>query len=122
MLTAIGATGSAGSGPNVNAEMAKIQRQIAGIQEQMKEKQGLLLTTPVGEPRKALQQQLQSMAGQIAMLQAQLNALRAAGALQSATAQLSGTGKTSDDNAAKADKARVNASGVPIGSVLNVEA
>jgi prefoldin subunit 5 len=122
MLTGIGATGSAASGRNVNAEIAKIQRQITNLQEQMQEKQGLLLSTPEGELRTALQQQLVAIANQIAMLQAQMNALRTAGVQQSAMAQLDELGGRSDTKEAKADRARVNADGVPIGSVLNVEA
>jgi uncharacterized coiled-coil DUF342 family protein len=122
MLTGIGATSSATSGRNVNAEIAKIQRQITGIQEQMKEKQSLLLSTPEGELRTALQQQLEAMASQIAMLQAQMNALRSAGAQQSAMSQLDEAGNRPDAKEAKTERARVNASGVPIGSVLNVEA
>lgn len=122
MLTGIGATGSAASGRNVNAEIAKIQRQITNLQEQMQEKQGLLLSTPVGELRTAIQEQLVALANQIAMLQAQMNALRTAGAQQSAMAQLDEMSNRSDAKEAKADRARVNADGVPIGSVLNVEA
>lgn len=122
MLTGIGAMSSAASGRNINAEIAKIQRQITNLQEQMQEKQGLLLATPAGELRTALQQQLVAIANQIAMLQAQMNALRTAGVQQSAMAQLDELGGQSAAKEAKADKARVNADGVTIGSVLNVEA
>ncbi|RQO62962.1 hypothetical protein DBV14_02990 [Variovorax sp. KBW07] len=122
MLTGIGATSSAASGRNINAEIAKIQRQITNLQEQMQEKQGLLLATPAGELRTALQQQLVAIANQIAMLQAQMNALRTAGVQQSAMAQLDELGGQPAAKEAKADKARVNAGGVTIGSVLNVEA
>jgi len=81
MVNAIGAAGSARSGADANAEIAKIQRQITATQKQIEETQGLLLKTPEGEARKLIQQQLEALAVQLAMLQQQMNALRM-GALQ----------------------------------------
>lgn len=120
MLTGITAASGAGSGSNVNAEIAKIQRQITGIQEQMREKQSLLISTPEGELRRSLQQQLEAMANQIAMLQAQLNTLRMSGAQQSAMAQLGEADSPSDGG--KSERVRVNANGVSIGGLLHAKA
>ncbi|HEX7868035.1 MAG TPA: FlxA-like family protein [Variovorax sp.] len=88
MVNAIGATGSARSGGDVNVEIAKIQRQITATQKQIKETQGLLLGTPEGDARKALQEQLQALAAQLAMLQQQMNALRTGAVQKSAMASM----------------------------------
>jgi phage shock protein A len=116
MLNAIGATGSARSGGDVNAEIAKIQRQITATQKQIAETQGQLLSTPEGDARDAIRLQLEALAARLAMLQQQMNALRTASVQKSAMASMdesSGSGSTSQ---------RANVGATSIGSMLDVKA
>ena len=114
MLNAIGASGgSTGSGVNVNAEIAKIQRQITATQKQIGETQAQLLAAPE-EARDAIRMQLEALAAKLAMLQQQMNALRNAGVQQSAMASL-------EESAAGTQRASRGASGT-LGSVVDVQA
>ncbi|BEP40457.1 MULTISPECIES: FlxA-like family protein [Variovorax] len=114
MLNAIGASGGAtGSGVNVNAEIAKIQRQITATQKQIGETQAQLLAAPE-EARDAIRMQLEALAAKLAMLQQQMNALRNAGVQQSAMASL-------EEGAAGTQRASRGASGT-LGSVVDVQA
>jgi phage shock protein A len=117
MLNAIAATGSARSGGDVNAELAKIQRQITATQKQIAETQGQLLGTPEGDARDAIRLQLEALAARLAMLQQQMNALRTASVQKSAMASMeessSGSSSTSQ---------RANAGSTSIGSMLDVKA
>lgn len=115
MVNAIGATGSARSGGDVNAEIAKIQRQITATQKQIKETQGLLLSTPEGEARKMVQQQLQALAAQLAMLQQQMNALRMGAVQKSAMASM-------EESATASQHSGNGSRNGSIGGIVDVEA
>jgi peptidoglycan hydrolase CwlO-like protein len=120
MLNAIAATGSTRSGGDVNAELAKIQRQITATQKQITatqkqiaETQGQLLGTPEGDARDAIRLQLEALAARLAMLQQQMNALRTASVQKSAMASMEESSSTSQ---------RANAGSTSIGSMLDVKA
>ncbi|MET3384160.1 hypothetical protein [Variovorax paradoxus] len=120
MLNAIAATGSARSGGDVNAELAKIQRQITATQKQITatqkqiaETQGQLLGTPEGDARDAIRLQLEALAARLAMLQQQMNALRTASVQKSAMASMEESSSTLQ---------RANAGSTSIGSMLDVKA
>jgi phage shock protein A len=115
MLNAIAATGSARSGGDVNAELAKIQRQITATQKQIAETQGQLLGTPEGDARDAIRLQLEALAARLAMLQQQMNALRTASVQKSAMASMEESGSSSTSQ-------RANAGSTSIGSMLDVKA
>jgi FlxA-like protein len=119
MLTAIGATGSAGGGRDVSAQLAKIQRQITDAQKKITDTQGELLKAPNDEARKAIQMQLQALAAQVLMLQQQMNVLRMSQvqkeALESVSKAVGSAGKPSHGS-------RTNAEGVPIGGTVDVQA
>ncbi|WP_170217139.1 FlxA-like family protein [Variovorax gossypii] len=115
MVNAIGATGSARSGGDVNVEIAKIQRQITATQKQIKETQGLLLSTPEGDARKMVQQQLQALAAQLAMLQQQMNALRMGAVQKSAMASM-------EESATASQRAGNGSRNASIGGIVDVQA
>lgn len=116
MLNAISATGSARSGGDVNAEIAKIQRQITTTQKQIAETQGQLLGTPEGDARDAIRLQLDALAARLAMLQQQMNALRTASVQKSAMASME------EGSSGSSTSQRTNAGGTSIGSMLDVKA
>jgi hypothetical protein len=119
MLTAIGASSTSASGSGTAAEVAKITRQITATQKQITATQKTLVETPEGDARKAVEQQLQSLTTQLAMLQAQLKAVQAAALQKSAEAK---EVKAVEQGASPSNAFRTNANGVPIGGTLNVEA
>jgi phage shock protein A len=116
MLNAISATGSARSGGDVNAEIAKIQRQITATQKQIAETQGQLLGTPEGDARDAIRLQLEALAARLAMLQQQMNALRTASVQKSAMASME------ESSSGSSTSQRANAGSTSIGSMLDVKA
>ncbi|SET71026.1 FlxA-like family protein [Variovorax sp. OV084] len=117
MLNAISATGSARSGGDVNAEIAKIQRQITTTQKQIAETQGQLLGTPEGDARDAIRLQLEALAARLAMLQQQMNALRTASVQKSAMASME-----ESSSSGSSTSQRANAGSTSIGSMLDVKA
>jgi phage shock protein A len=117
MLNAIAATGSARSGGDVNAELAKIQRQITATQKQIAKTQGQLLGTPEGDARDAIRLQLEALAARLAMLQQQMNALRTASVQKSAMASME-----ESSSSGSSTSQRANAGSTSIGSMLDVKA
>ncbi|WP_295978837.1 FlxA-like family protein [uncultured Variovorax sp.] len=116
MLNAIGASsGAARSGSDVNAEIAKIQRQILATQKQIGETQAQLIATPEGDARELIRMQLEALAAKIAMLQQQMNALRNAEVQRSAMASL-------EQSAAPTPRAGRSGGSATMGSVVDVQA